>query len=374
MLDGLLVGPIEGPCKYIVIRYMRRLRHQFGHSMPTYPHPDVPPAARDKRHLSSHTIGVDRLRDFSTDWRLLILAAMAPVVGTAGALAAWALLHLIYLFTNLSYYGVFSAAPVSIVGNRLGMWSALISVAGCFVIGLMARFGSEKIRGHGIPEAMEAILIGRSRIEAEGRRAQAALIRHLHRHRRAVRRRRPDHHDRRRLRLAVRAVLQPVAMPSARRCWSPAPPPAWRRSSARRWRRCCWRSSCCCSSGSRAASCRWRSRRVVAAAWRPWLLQARRRSFPCRTARRYCRWDSWLAAALGVIAGLGSGLLTQMVYAQRRLVSAGCRCTGCGGRSLGGIAVGLGGLIEPHALGVGYDNIAALLQRQHAPRRRSCAC
>src|SRR5665213_1081849 len=113
----------------------------------------------------SHGAGTDQLRDFSTDSRLLLLVAMALVVGTAGAVAAWALIHLIYFATNLAYYGRISSAPVSIIGNTLGPLSVLIPVAGCLIIGFMARYGSEKIRGHGIPEAMEAILIGRSRIQ-----------------------------------------------------------------------------------------------------------------------------------------------------------------------------------------------------------------
>ena len=113
----------------------------------------------------SHGPFIDRLRDFSADRRLLLLVAMALVVGTAGAAAAWVLLHLINLATNLAYYGRISAAPTSIIGNPLGYFAALVPVVGCLIIGLMARYGSEKIRGHGIPEAMEAILIGRSRIQ-----------------------------------------------------------------------------------------------------------------------------------------------------------------------------------------------------------------
>ena len=107
----------------------------------------------------------DSLRDFSTDRRLLVLVAMALIVGSGGAGAAWALLKLINLATNLAYGGKLSAAPATIDGSTLGWGSVLIPVAGCLIIGLMARFGSEKIRGHGIPEAMEAILIGRSRIQ-----------------------------------------------------------------------------------------------------------------------------------------------------------------------------------------------------------------
>jgi H+/Cl- antiporter ClcA len=124
-------------------------------------------AAQSRRENNSHASqsGIDRLRDFSTDRRLLILMAMALVVGTAGAVAAWALSHLIFLATNLAYFGRFSDAPVSIVDNALGPVAALVPVIGCLVVGLMARYGSEKIRGHGIPEAMAPILIGRSRIQ-----------------------------------------------------------------------------------------------------------------------------------------------------------------------------------------------------------------
>ena len=61
----------------------------------------------------------------------------------------------------------------------------------------MARFGSEKIRGHGIPEAIEAILIGGSRMSPKVAVLKPLLLRHLHRHRRPVRRGRADHHDRR---------------------------------------------------------------------------------------------------------------------------------------------------------------------------------
>jgi hypothetical protein len=86
----------------------------------------------------------------------------------------------------------------------------------------MARFGSEKIRGHGIPEAIEAILIGGSRMSPK-----VAILKPLSsaidRHRRPVRRRGPDHHDRRRDRLAVRADASSSARRSARPCWSPAP-------------------------------------------------------------------------------------------------------------------------------------------------------
>ena len=92
---------------------------------------------------------------------------MAGVVGVLSAFVAVALVWLIGTLTNLFYYHRFSSALVSPAGNQLGVWAVLVPMVGGLVVGLMARYGSEKIRGHGIPEAMEAILIGRSRMSAK---------------------------------------------------------------------------------------------------------------------------------------------------------------------------------------------------------------
>src|SRR6476660_1814669 len=108
----------------------------------------------------------DRLGDFTADSRLLIIPPMAAVVGVMSAFVALALVWLIGSLTNLFYYHRLSSALVSPAANQLGPWAVLVPIAGGLVIGLMARYGSEKIRGHGIPEAMEAILIGRSRMSA----------------------------------------------------------------------------------------------------------------------------------------------------------------------------------------------------------------
>ena len=72
---------------------------------------------------------------------------------------------LIRLVTNLAYFGAFSLADLKLGSSPLGLFAALVPVAGALIIGLMARYGSEKIRGHGIPEAIEAILLGRSRLD-----------------------------------------------------------------------------------------------------------------------------------------------------------------------------------------------------------------
>ncbi len=105
-----------------------------------------------------------RLADFRADPRLLMLAAMALVVGTGGAVSAWVLLKLIALVTNLVWFGRFDTLMRPMAGAVRGPWMVAAPVIGGLVIGLMARFGSEKIRGHGIPEAIEAILIGGSRM------------------------------------------------------------------------------------------------------------------------------------------------------------------------------------------------------------------
>src|SRR6476646_10676998 len=81
------------------------------------------------------------------------------------SLIAWILLWMIASVTNLAFYHRLSSAPAVPQGHHLGYWVVAVPVAGALIIGLMARFGSEKIRGHGIPEALEAILLGRSRIQ-----------------------------------------------------------------------------------------------------------------------------------------------------------------------------------------------------------------
>ncbi|HVM50030.1 MAG TPA: chloride channel protein [Candidatus Acidoferrum sp.] len=107
----------------------------------------------------------DGLADFSTDSRVLLLSFMAMVIGAISSFVAYALLWLIAAITNLAFYHRFSAGAAIPQAHHLGLWVVLVPVAGALVVGLMARFGSERIRGHGIPEALEAILLGRSRIQ-----------------------------------------------------------------------------------------------------------------------------------------------------------------------------------------------------------------
>lgn len=298
------------------------------------------------------------LRDFTADRRLLILAAMALVVGSAGAAAAWVLQRLINLVTNLAYFGALSAAPAVITHNPLGLAAALVPVGGCLIIGLMARYGSEKIRGHGIPEAIEAILIGRSRIQprvavlkplssaisigtggpfgAEGPIIMTggalgslfAQLFHL------------SNAERKTLLVAgaaagmsatfgtpIAAILLAVELLLFE--WKP-------------------RSFVPVAVAS-----------VVAATWRSWALGTGP-LFPLAATTAFPQTSLLLCVGLGILAGLASGGLTALVYGTEDLFQR-LPIHWMWWPLIGGAVVGIGGLFEPHALGVGYDNIAALL-------------
>ncbi len=106
------------------------------------------------------------LRDFTADSRMLMLSALALVLGFLGAILAWLLLHLIYFATNLFYFQRLSWQFVSPATNHLHWLAIFVPILGGLLIGVTARFGSDKIRGHGIPEAIEAILIRGAKVDA----------------------------------------------------------------------------------------------------------------------------------------------------------------------------------------------------------------
>jgi H+/Cl- antiporter ClcA len=107
----------------------------------------------------------DELADFTANTRLLTIAAIALVIGVISAYLALALLTLINFSTNLFFFQRLSTATATPATHTLGAFVILVPVVGALIIGLMARYGSERIRGHGIPEAIEAILINGSRVE-----------------------------------------------------------------------------------------------------------------------------------------------------------------------------------------------------------------
>jgi H+/Cl- antiporter ClcA len=98
------------------------------------------------------------------DRRVLWITFVAMLLGVVAAIVARALTALIGLITNLAFYGRWSYDFASPAGNHLGLWVILIPALGGIVVGLMARWGSRAIRGHGIPEAMEQVLLNESRI------------------------------------------------------------------------------------------------------------------------------------------------------------------------------------------------------------------
>lgn len=301
---------------------------------------------------------VPRPGDFTADRRVLMLMAIAVVVGTASVGTAWVLLRLITLCTNIAYYGRFSLETLPIAGSPLGWGMVAVPVVGCLIIGLMARFGSEKIRGHGIPEAIEAILIGQSRISAKV------------------------------------AVLKPLSSAISIGTGGPfgAEGPiimtggavgsliaqTIHLSSSERKALLVAGAAAGMTAifGTPLAAVllavelllfEWKPRSflpvvvaaTVAAAERTLLLDpAPLFAYAGQMAPSLPAFLSWMF--LGLVMGLGSGLLTALVYGSEDLFQK-LPIHWMWWPILGGLVVGLGGLIEPAALGVGYDNIRHLL-------------
>ena len=107
------------------------------------------------------------LRDFSVDpGRLAWLSALAALLGLVSTGLAWLLLALIGFITHVTYFGNFSHSLIQPDPRHFGLASIAVPIAGALVVGVIARFGSAKIRGHGIPEAIQSILERDSIIEA----------------------------------------------------------------------------------------------------------------------------------------------------------------------------------------------------------------
>ena len=305
-----------------------------------------------------------RLGDFTTSPRVLVITAIAVVIGTAGVAAGVVLLRLIRLVTNIAYFGRLTLADLPLGHSALGYAAVAVPVAGALIVGLMARFGTEKIRGHGIPEAIEAILLGRSRLDlkvailkplssaiaigtggpfgAEGPiimtgGAIGSLIAQLL----------PVSDAERKTLLVAGAAAgmttvfgTPIAaMMLAVELllfeWTPR------------------------SFVPVAAAA------IVAALERSWLgLPTPLFPFHGSMEVSLAAFGGWLA--VGLASGLLSCLLTQLVYGCEDLFLK-LPIHWMWWPMLGGLVVGIGGLIDPRALGVGYVNIAQMLQGVMAP-------
>ncbi len=120
--------------------------------------PALAPTLRNE-HLATKNLPIDR--------RVVWLCALAVFLGALGAGVAWILVHLIGFVTHLAFEGRFSFDPEAVpTTSHWGAWIILVPVIGGLIVGVMARYGSHAIRGHGIPEAMEQILLNQSRIPA----------------------------------------------------------------------------------------------------------------------------------------------------------------------------------------------------------------
>ncbi|MGW0683669.1 chloride channel protein [Streptomyces sp. NPDC002754] len=124
--------------------------------------PHEPAAAQPTPHAHSK---IPHLGDFHVMPRVAVIAALAVPVGAVAALVAVGLLKLIALFTNLCFHGRFSFGDTTPATTTHWWLILFMPVIGGLAIGVMARYGSEKIRGHGMPEAIESILVGGSRVQ-----------------------------------------------------------------------------------------------------------------------------------------------------------------------------------------------------------------
>ena len=106
----------------------------------------------------------EQLRDFTTTVHVIPISLLAIAIGYIASCVAWLLLRLISLCTSLFYYGRFDTTVSSPAANHLGLFAVSMPIIGGLIVGVMARYGSEKIRGHGIPEAVESILTNGSRV------------------------------------------------------------------------------------------------------------------------------------------------------------------------------------------------------------------
>jgi chloride channel protein, CIC family len=307
---------------------------------------------------------VRRLGDFTTRPRVLVITGIAIVVGTAGALTGLALLELIRFFTNIAYFGRPTLAPLPLAATPLGAGAVAVPVIGGLIIGFMARYGTDKIRGHGIPEAIEAILLGRSRLDikvailkplssaisigtggpfgAEGPiimtgGAIGSLIGQAL----------PVTDGERKTLLVAGAAAgmttvfgtpiaaMMIAVELLLFEWTP-------------------RSFIPVAAAA-----------ITAAMERPWLgLQQPLFPFHGGMVPSAAGLLCWLL--IGLLSGLLSGLLTRLVYGCEDLFLK-LPIHWMWWPAIGGLVVGLGGLIDPHALGLGYDNISHMLQGGMVP-------
>ena len=302
------------------------------------------------------------LGDFTATWRVVPISLAAVAIGLLSACVALALLRLIGLFTNLFFFQRWDFALVSPAGNRLGAVEILVPVAGALIVGFMARYGSDRIRGHGIPEALESILIRGSRVEP-----RVALLKPLS------------------AAISIGSggpfgaegpiimtggafgsmVAQFLKLTSAERKTLLVAGAAGGMSAT-------FASPVAAVALSvELLLFEWKPRSLVPVALASATAAAARRYliglgplFPTPPHPLFIGPAGLLGCALaGLVAGALSAILTGAVYAAEDAFTR-LPIHWMWWPALGGLVVGLGGLVFPEALGVGYDTIGALLQGQ----------
>jgi CIC family chloride channel protein len=299
-----------------------------------------------------------RLADHSADRRMLMLAVMALVVGTGGAIGAWILLRLIAIATNLFWFGRISAQPAAITDTAIGYGIIIIPIIGSLIVGLMARYGSDKIRGHGIPEAIETILYGESRLSLK-----VALLKPL---------------------------SSAVSIGSGGPFGAEGPIIMTGGAIGSLFAQCFHLSAAerktLLVAGAAAGMTaifgtplaaillaievllfEWKPRSfvpvvvgvVVAFAWRPWMIGSGA-MFPFAAQTPPGLWPIAAAAGVGILVGLEAALLSTSLYRVEDLFHR-LPIHWMWWPAIGAVVVGIGGLIDAHVLGAGYQSIQALL-------------
>jgi len=120
----------------------------------------VSPSLNDLYNFKS---GLKGTRQMKT--RLIFISALCILIACLISVIAKGLVYLINIVTNISFYGMLDAGFHSPANNHLGLWVIVIPAIGGVIVGFMALYGSKAIRGHGIPEAMEQILVNKSKIK-----------------------------------------------------------------------------------------------------------------------------------------------------------------------------------------------------------------
>ncbi|HVO63218.1 MAG TPA: chloride channel protein [Terriglobales bacterium] len=125
----------------------------------------TPGADGDRPRLGRALLSPPNASSPDPEFRIVLISFLAAAVGLIAGVVAYALYHLIGFFTNLFFFHKISATFHSARENHLGWLVIFVPVIGGLIVGVMAKYGSPKIKGHGIPEAMEAVLVSRSRIQ-----------------------------------------------------------------------------------------------------------------------------------------------------------------------------------------------------------------